>query len=324
MPRLLTRISTAGNGFTSLSTMAVSDRSPAKLSSFAPGTVWRIFANASFTDFSARPLMMTRAPSRARPVAMARPMPLVEPETRASLPVNCRSIMQRSSHRPAQSQPLNAQDKLSNSPHLDRAFGHRDVFALRRSGFWFAHEGRDHRRRLKAGKQFAVLVEKLLPPADVVFQHIVELGLGGNLHDLLVEFMHGAEAFGIPRRHLAEHPAAEVFAKDFNHQIQVAAHDAHAPGEGGFGRQGGARLRRAQMPLGVFRKVRARRSLAPPGLAFQIRQRALENPRVIKRAASDAHARAAGFIEHLLRGRWRDDVAVADDGNGFHGFTNLV
>ena len=45
----------------------------------------------------------------------------------------------------------------------------------------------------------------------------------------------------------------------------------------------------------------------------------LENPRIVKRAAPDAHARAAGFIEHLLRGLRRGHVAVADDGNVLHG-----
>ena len=48
-------------------------------------------------------------------------------------------------------------------------------------------------------------------------------------------------------------------------------------------------------------------------------QRVLEDPRIVKRAAPDAHARAAGFIKHLLRGRRRDDVAVADDRNTLNG-----
>ena len=56
----------------------------------------------------------------------------------------------------------------------------------------------------------------------------------------------------------------------------------------------------------------------------QILQRVLENPRIVKRAAADAHAGAAGFVEHLLRGLRRDDVAVADDGNVFHGFDDLA
>src|SRR6266852_4223114 len=49
---------------------------------------------ASATAFSERPFTMTRAPSRASPVAMANPMPLVEPETRAVLSVSFKSIFQ--------------------------------------------------------------------------------------------------------------------------------------------------------------------------------------------------------------------------------------
>src|SRR5206468_1914872 len=47
---------------------------------------------ASATAFSERPFTMTRAPSRASPVAMANPMPLVEPETSAVLSVSFRFI----------------------------------------------------------------------------------------------------------------------------------------------------------------------------------------------------------------------------------------
>src|SRR5207253_11218706 len=45
---------------------------------------------ASTTALSVRPFTMTRAPSRASPVAMANPMPLVEPETRAVLSASFR------------------------------------------------------------------------------------------------------------------------------------------------------------------------------------------------------------------------------------------
>ena len=98
-----------------------------------------------------------------------------------------------------------------------------------------AHEGRDQRRRAEARLQFAVVVEKLLPPADVIFQNLVEFGAGGNLHDAFVEFVARAEPFGIPRRDFAEHPAAVFLAKNFNHQIQMPAHHPHALGKGGFG-----------------------------------------------------------------------------------------
>src|SRR3979411_3273965 len=51
---------------------------------------------ASATALSERPFTMTRAPSRASPVAMANPIPLVEPETRAVLSVSWRFISIRS------------------------------------------------------------------------------------------------------------------------------------------------------------------------------------------------------------------------------------
>ena len=75
----------------------------------------RIFASAASTDSSERPLMMTLTPSRARPVAMARPMPLVEPETRAILSASCRSIMPRSSHRVLRCQPFARSTKFFSS-----------------------------------------------------------------------------------------------------------------------------------------------------------------------------------------------------------------
>jgi len=124
-------------------------------------------------------------------------------------------------------------------PHFHRAFRYGNLFALSRSRF--AHEGRDHRRLLKTGKQFAVLVEKLTAPADVMSQDVVEFRARGDLHDAFVEFVARAESPGIPRRDLAEHPAAEFPAKNFNHQIQMAAHDARAFGESRFGQQLAAR-----------------------------------------------------------------------------------
>src|SRR5260221_1443766 len=122
-----------------------------------------------------------------------------------------------------------------NLPNFNRPFRHGNLFTLSRGRF--AHEGRNHRRLLKSGKQFTVLVEKLLPPADVIFQNVVEFRARGNLHDAFVEFVARAEPLGIPRRDLAEHPAAEFLAKNFNHQIEMAAHDARALGESGFGRE---------------------------------------------------------------------------------------
>src|SRR6185503_8633195 len=49
-------------------------------------------ATASFTAFSLRPLTITRAPSATSASAIARPMPSVEPVTRASFPFSFKSI----------------------------------------------------------------------------------------------------------------------------------------------------------------------------------------------------------------------------------------
>jgi len=76
----------------------------------------------------------------------------------------------------------------------------------------------------------------------------MEFRARGNLHDAFVEFVARAEPPGIPRRDFAEHPAAEFFAKNFNHQIQMAAHDARALGESGFGWKF-AILGRADLPV---------------------------------------------------------------------------
>src|SRR5436190_19909497 len=61
------------------------DKSSASPSSFAVGTFARMEAMASFTRTSVRPLTITRAPSPASALAMAKPIPAVEPLTRASL-----------------------------------------------------------------------------------------------------------------------------------------------------------------------------------------------------------------------------------------------
>jgi len=48
---------------------------------------------AAFTRFSVRPVMITRAPSRASPRAMANPIPAVEPVTKADLPLSSKSMV---------------------------------------------------------------------------------------------------------------------------------------------------------------------------------------------------------------------------------------
>ena len=54
---------------------------------------WLVFRSiAVLTRPSVRPFTMTRAPSRASPFAIAKPIPAVEPETSASLSFSCRSM----------------------------------------------------------------------------------------------------------------------------------------------------------------------------------------------------------------------------------------
>src|ERR1035437_5394901 len=76
----------------------------------------------------------------------------------------------------------------------------------------------------------------------------MESGPGGNLHDTLVEFVARAEPPGIPRRDLAEHPAAVFLAKNFNHQIQMPAHHPYTIGKGGFGKEFAQKRRRGVSP----------------------------------------------------------------------------
>ncbi len=64
------------------------DKSRASASSFADGLYARIEVIASFTRASVRPLMMTRAPSAARALAIANPIPAVDPVTSAFFPFN--------------------------------------------------------------------------------------------------------------------------------------------------------------------------------------------------------------------------------------------
>ncbi len=82
-----------------------------------------------------------------------------------------------------------------------------------------------------------------------------------------------------------------LLAKEFAVALEVSAEHAEAFGEIGFGQQ----FTRAEQ-MG----------------------RAAKNPRIVERAATDAHAGTTGFVEHVFRGDRRRDVAVADDGDGFH------
>src|SRR6267378_3764881 len=88
-------MSTAGKSSSSSSVAVVLARSPANLSTFASGTAVRICCDAELTVFSERPFTITRAPSAASWLAMAKPMPLVEPEIRAVLLISSRFTSER-------------------------------------------------------------------------------------------------------------------------------------------------------------------------------------------------------------------------------------
>src|ERR1700736_4590955 len=82
---LLTRISIDGNcRAASIAAFALA-RSAAKGSSFAFGCDLRMDSIASDTRSSVRPFTITRAPSAASDLAMAKPIPAVEPVTNAVL-----------------------------------------------------------------------------------------------------------------------------------------------------------------------------------------------------------------------------------------------
>ena len=66
------------------------ERSATRPSRRAAGWSRRIASSAVTTRASVRPFTTTRAPSAASPLAMAKPIPAVEPVTSASLPSSCR------------------------------------------------------------------------------------------------------------------------------------------------------------------------------------------------------------------------------------------
>src|SRR5436190_9926852 len=118
-----------------------------------------------------------------------------------------------------------------------------------------------------------------------------------------IEFSRRAEAFGIPRRNFAKHAAAEFFAKNFHHQVDMPGHDAHAFGKGWFGNDGGAILAGAyERSLIIVPRRRGWSLLTSAATGLEILQRPPENPGIVECAAADAHASAASFIEHFFGG----------------------
>src|SRR5258707_5337610 len=99
MPRLFTRTSTTGWRCTKVSATEATARSPANPMT-SPWVSDFIAATAPSTAAGVRPLTITVAPSRASEVAMALPMPAVEPLTSAIFLASCKSIgLQRRIHR---------------------------------------------------------------------------------------------------------------------------------------------------------------------------------------------------------------------------------
>src|SRR3954468_22881086 len=107
---------------------------------------------------------------------------------------------------------------------------------------------------------------------EVAFKNGVEICATGELHNALVEFVGGSKPLGIPGTHLAKHAAAVGFAKDLDHQFEMPAKHPHALLKRRFGQK-----------------------LA----SLEIMARLAKNPRIIERAAADADAGAACFLDHM-------------------------
>ena len=118
-------------------------------------------------------------------------------------------------------------------------------------------------------KQRPRIVGELRVPVKVVSQNRFKIFPGADLDDGLVEWFGGAKAFGIPRGDFAEHHAAAVFAEDLDHQVVVLAQDADAFVECG--------LREQLAGLNEMARV-------------------LEDPRVVKRAATNRDAGTSGGL----------------------------
>src|SRR6266481_5518408 len=101
------------------------------------------------------------------------------------------------------------------SPDLDRTFGDGDGLAPRHARF--LHERSDQGRRTIARLKLAVLVKKLPPPMEIIFQNFVELRAARNQHHAPVEFVGRAESLRIPWRGFAKHPAAVLLAEHLHH-----------------------------------------------------------------------------------------------------------
>jgi hypothetical protein len=86
IPALLIRMSTSGSRSVSVWHPAAVETSAARPAILLPGATLASAVTAASTLACDRPLTTTLAPDSARPLAMAWPMPAVEPVTSAALP----------------------------------------------------------------------------------------------------------------------------------------------------------------------------------------------------------------------------------------------
>src|SRR5437879_2116247 len=91
MPTLFTSTSTAGSFAITASAPAEPEKSAAMPSTFAAAAWDRIASTAASTRSCVRPFTWTCAPSLASDLAIANPIPAVDPVTRAIFPVSLRS-----------------------------------------------------------------------------------------------------------------------------------------------------------------------------------------------------------------------------------------
>ena len=117
------------------------------------------------------------------------------------------------------------------------------------------------------------------------------------MDDGFVEGLGGAETFGVPRGHFAEHHAAAILAEDFHHQIVVAPQHADAFVEGRLGQQ---------------------------FAGLEVLACVLENPRVVKRSAANGHTCAASGLQHVFGRLSGGDIAVAHHWQVGHGFDHAA
>src|SRR5271156_6041901 len=89
---LLTRTSTPGSAWMSFAQPAAFATSLATPDTFALGCALRILATAASTRSWVLPFTTTDAPSAANALAVAKPIPAVEPVTNTFLPASCKSM----------------------------------------------------------------------------------------------------------------------------------------------------------------------------------------------------------------------------------------